>query len=101
MSSAAARARAPRGFERKALTLVRVDTKPNPLSLAHGRAIAENRERARQRKADALALDKMPRPLKPPPLPRHMPERVTAGQVALRRDKLLGVYEDARRMGAK
>jgi len=79
--------------------------KPNALSLAYTRGVAEQNDNARIRDRDVAAFELMcrpvskggQRPLKPPPLPVGMPSRVSAGAVALRRDKVLGVYEEPRK----
>lgn len=75
------------------------------LAIAHSRGFAEQNERQRIRERDLVAFKRMclpieqggQRPLKPPPLPANLPLRVSAGAIALRRDKVLGVYEEPRR----
>ena len=72
--------------------------KPNPLSLANTRGFAELSDKRRIQARDVAALHAMQaaRPLKPPPMV-HLPARVSAGALALHRDKKLGVYEEPRR----
>lgn len=85
--------------------LVRVaPKKPSRLALANSRGFAEQNDKRRIQVRDVAAFDAMckpigqggQRPLKPPPMV-NLPSRVSAGALALHRDKKLGVYEEPRR----
>ena len=69
------------------------------MDLAYARGVSEAAERKRIQDRDVAALHAMQkaRPRKPPALPANLPLRVSAGAIALRRDKVLGVYEEPRR----
>lgn len=89
--------------------LERVSPKPklvNKLRLAQARGVAEIGEKQRILARDVAAFDRMcadraRAPRKPPALSANPPERVSAGALALRRDKVLGVYDEARHLGVR
>lgn len=76
------------------------------LRLAHSAAVAEQNDRARQRRLDAAAFDRVcgkdrpNKPLKPPPMPEQ-PEFMTAARRALSRDRRLGAFRDVRFFGVR
>lgn len=100
--------RAARAYVQEVERVSPVVKKPNGLALAHTRGLAEQGDKRRIQLRDVAALDAMcrtveqggQRPLKPPPL-ANLPSRVSAGALALHRDKKLGVYSDPRVLSRK
>jgi hypothetical protein len=68
------------------------------LALAPLRGLYQVHDRRTKQERDVTTYDAMcaTRPLKPPPMPSQ-PQRVSAGALALHRDKKLGVYEEPRK----